>query len=141
MSRILAIDLGAKRIGLAGTDDEGLVALPIGILPEERKTSDRLRRIARLGQERQVDCYLVGLPLESDGNAGDAAASARDFAVRLRARTGKRTVLLDEHLTSVEAEELLRDAGRRATRGQVDPIAALVLLRAFLDGARGEELA
>ncbi len=136
MSRILAIDLGLRRVGLAATDDEGIVALPLGVLTEERKTSDRLRRIERLGRERRVDCFVVGLPPEGDG-----ADQARDFATRLRARTGKRTVLIDEHLTSAEAEDLIREAGRQPTRGTVDPIAALVILRAFLDGARHFEVA
>lgn len=140
MKRLLAIDLGARRVGLAGTDDSGLLALPIGTLPEERKPSDRLRRLMRLGAERGVEGYLVGLPLETSGTAGASAQAARTFAQRLAEKTGLPVMLIDERLTSVEADELMRQAGTKAGRGDRDAMSALVLLRAYQAGARGERI-
>ena len=138
LTRLLAIDLGARRTGLAGTDDAGLIPLPLGTLPEERKASDRLRRVERLGAQRGVQAFIVGLPLESSGNEGRSAAAAREFAVRLAERSKRPVMLLDERLSSVEADELLRHGGSRNPKGDRDAMAALVLLRAYLHGARGE---
>ncbi len=140
--KILAIDLGTRRVGLAVTDDDGVVPLPVGTLPEERKASDRLRRIVRLAAERGVDAFIVGYPLESSGVVGQSALAARTFAERLADRTRKPVTLIDERLSTVEASELIAQSGQRGREAvdARDTIAALVLLRAFLDGARGEQI-
>ncbi|MBT9556196.1 MAG: Holliday junction resolvase RuvX [Myxococcales bacterium] len=140
--KILAIDLGARRVGLAVTDDDGVVPLPVGTLPDDRKASDRIRRVARLAEARGVGAFIVGLPLESSGAVGESAIAARAFAERLADRSGKPVTLIDERLSTVEAAELIAQGGGRGREAVEarDTISALVLLRAFLDGARGERI-
>ncbi len=135
MTRALGIDLGDVRVGVAATDDGGRLALPVCTLDKERKLSDRLRRIARLGQQRDVSVYVVGLPLQMDGSEGEAAAKAREFGTRLAERTGKRVEYIDERLTTVAAHKALSAAEVRAEerKRRVDQVSAVLILESWLD--------
>ncbi len=130
--KALGVDLGDKRVGIAVT--QGALALPVCTLDRERKPADRLRRIARLGEQHGVDVFVLGLPLQMDGEEGAAAAKARDLGARLEARSGKPVHYIDERLTTVEAHKALTDAGvSGAGRTEVvDQVAAVLILESWL---------
>ncbi len=131
--KALGIDLGGKRVGIALS--EGVLARPLATLTKERKTSDRLRRIVRMGERHEVEAFVVGLPLMMDGTEGAMAETARSFATRLEAKSGKPVHLWDERLTSVQAEESMRAAGADPARIKelVDQVAAQIILQNWLD--------
>jgi putative Holliday junction resolvase len=133
--RVLGIDLGAARIGLALSDPQGRIALPIAALKRsgERRDIDELVRLVR---EHEVATAVVGLPLLLSGGEGSAAIEARRFAARLAGRVEPVPVALwDERLTTVEAERALvaADVGRRRRRQAVDSMAAALILQGYLD--------
>jgi putative Holliday junction resolvase len=132
--RILGLDLGAKRIGLAVSDSECAIAFPAGTL-DRRGLARDLSALVKLVSEREVERIVVGLPLHLDGRAGIGARAARDFASALSEATGLPVDTLDERLTTVEAERILREsgAGRKARREAVDSIAATIILRTYLE--------
>jgi putative Holliday junction resolvase len=137
--RVLAIDLGQARIGLALSDPLGLTGQPletltrIGPRRDLRQIEDRIRR-------HEVTTVVVGLPLKLSGEAGSAAALARDFADRLSRRIDPiRVELWDERLTTVQAERtMISGRVRRKRRKEiVDALAASLILQSYLD-ARSE---
>ena len=129
--KLLAVDYGSKRIGLAIS--EGSLALPLATLA---RTSDRaaVAQIAALAREQAVTALVVGEPRRLDGTSGDAALHARAFAGRLTAATGLPCTMVDEALTSRAAEERLRAAGVDPRRHpeRVDQVAAQILLEEAL---------
>ncbi len=133
--RTMALDYGARRIGVAVTDPTGTLAQPLVTLERARRgRDDRLDRLAELISELEVSQIVVGLPVHMSGAAGRQAELSRAFGESVESRTGIRVEYLDERWTSVEAERLLDDAGISAKkrRGRVDPIAAALLLRTWL---------
>jgi putative Holliday junction resolvase len=132
-SRLLAIDYGSKRIGLAISDPEGRLAVPLETFA---RTDDRgaARYITRVVEREGVEGLVVGEPRRLDGGRGEAALRAARFARRLEAATGLPVELVDESLTSVEAERRLREAGvdAAAASGRVDAVAAQILLEEVL---------
>lgn len=131
---ILGVDYGTKRIGLAVSDPEGRMAFPLKTLIRKNLRQD-LDAIRALADERDVGHIVVGLPLHMDGRRGPEAAAAEGFADRLHAATGRSVEMVDERLTSVEAERALRETGRTGRRGRevVDAVAASLLLRTWLE--------
>ena len=125
----MAIDLGTKRIGIA-VSDSGVVATPHSVL---RNEGDVIAKLANLGQQLDVDDYVVGIPRRTHAAAGDQ--KYRDFAEALRQKTCKPVVLWDEALSTVEAMEALRAAGknRREAQKDIDMHAAAVILQSYLD--------
>lgn len=136
-TRLLGIDYGAKRIGLAISDPEGRVAV---VLETFGRTDDRgaARYVARVAAREGVGGLVLGEPRRLDGTRGDAAERVARFARRLEATTGLPVELVDEALTSVEAERRLREAGidPAADTGRVDAVAAQILLQEVLDRRR-----
>ncbi len=136
--RLLGIDYGSKRVGLAISDPEGRFALPLGVVARK---DDRgvARRIAAIAAAEGVTGLVLGEPRRLDGTRGDAAARVARFARRLEATTGLPVERVDESLTSVEAERRLRAAGVEpdAESGRVDAVAAQILLQEVLDRRRG----
>jgi putative Holliday junction resolvase len=130
--RALGIDFGARRIGVAVS--EGQIALPVRTL-ERRGLAKDLEALVRVAREREVDCVVVGLPLRMNGRRGPEAEAAERFAAQVSERLELPVHLMDERLTSVEAERALRDGGRRARdrRGVVDAVAATLILRTWLE--------
>jgi putative Holliday junction resolvase len=131
--RLLAIDFGERRVGLALSDHDARFAVPYGTL---RRTSDRdlLRRLRQIADEEQVDAVVLGEPRDPRGGEHPAKERIRRFAVAL-ARTLERPVeLVDESLTTVEAAARLREAGLDARRRpeRLDALAAQVLLEEVL---------
>jgi putative Holliday junction resolvase len=134
--RLLAVDLGSKRIGLAIS--QGPLALPLRTVPF---TSDReaVAMIAAAAREEGATALVVGEPLRLDGSRGDAAARARAFAGKLARASGLPCTLVDERLTSRAAEDRLRAAGVDPRRHpeRVDQVAAQILLEEALQRPGG----
>ncbi len=132
--RILGVDYGTQRIGLAVSDEEGRIAFPEGTLQRSGERRD-LEALCRLVKEREVAGIVVGLPLHMDGRRGPEAEAAERFAEGLGRATGLPVEMLDERWTTVEAERSLRESGRkgRKRREVVDAVAATLLLRTFLE--------
>ena len=135
--RVLAVDPGSKRVGLAISDPTGTIAQPLTTVAGE--PSDTLpSRLADIAREKEVTRIIVGLPRRMDGSYGPEAKSARELADRLRKASGLPVELVDERLTTVAAERSLLEGGaRRAKRRQtVDRVAAALLLQSSLDRKR-----
>jgi len=132
--RILALDLGRKRIGMALSDPLHLTAQGLPTLQRINLRTD-LDAIDQLASEHEVELILMGLPLHMDGREGRQTAYTRDFAERLTARTGRAVRFWDERMTSIEAERVLKSSGisiaKRAKA--VDKLAAQILLESYLD--------
>jgi putative Holliday junction resolvase len=134
--RALGVDLGSRRIGVALSDSAGTLATPYETV---ERSGDRVRdhrRLLDLAEEAEVECIVVGLPLSLDGTVGPAARGVLDEVAELRRTTSLPVETYDERLTTVTADRLLRQGGRkgRARRSVVDKTAAAVLLQAWLDG-------
>ena len=140
MARILGVDLGSRRIGLALSDPTGVVATPHRLLERSGDSAADHRAITAIAREAGADRIVVGLPLSLSGDVGPAARAVLDEVEALRAEAGEgmRVVTHDERLTTVIADQGLRAAGgrRHRRRAVVDEAAAAVLLQSYLD--RGE---
>jgi putative holliday junction resolvase len=139
--RVMAIDLGSVRVGVAISDELGLMAHPRPHLPGG-DTKKLLALIRDLAVEEGVARILVGLPRHLNGTEGRAARDARSFAAALGKITGLPVVLVDEWLSTREAHARLREGGskQRDARTRVDSAAAAIMLQSWLDGssARGD---
>jgi putative Holliday junction resolvase len=126
---IVGIDFGARRVGVA-VSDSGIVATPHSVV---RNEGDVVEKVARLGGELDADMYVVGIARRAKSGPGEERF--RNFAEALRQRTCKVVVLWDEALTTVEASETLRAAGRsrRDAEREIDMHAAAVILQSYLD--------
>lgn len=132
--RAAAIDLGKVRVGLAVSDELGLLAHPRPHL-DGRNIGRLLAILTDFAEEEQIDHFLVGLPRSLAGREGPPARRARNFAERLRVRSGRSVELVDEWLTTVEARGRLREQGvsDKDARQRIDSAAAAVLLQAWLE--------
>jgi len=132
--RILALDLGKKRIGLALSDPLGITAQGLPTLQRVNIRTD-LAELDRLATEYDVRLILLGLPLHMSGDEGRQAGHAREFGERLAEWTGREVRLWDERLTTVEAQRVLKSSGisiaKRARA--VDQLSAQILLDSFLN--------
>ncbi len=131
--RLLALDLGNRRIGLASGGSPRVPALPIGHL--ERTTLRRdLDRILDLAKQRDIEGFVVGMPYSLSGGVGPQARQAEGFVRALRKRTDLPVYSVDERFTSLEAENRLRESGGQPSRrrGDVDAAAAGIILERFL---------
>lgn len=139
-SRILGIDLGDVRVGLARSDPLGITAQPFGVLAgsDEERLLEEIERIVR---EESAGSVVIGLPLLMSGEDGDRAVRARGFAAKLEERLpGIGVILWDERLTTVQAERAMiaGNVRRKKRRQKVDTIAASLILQSYLDsGAQG----
>ena len=135
--RTLGIDFGEARIGLALSDASGTIAMPLETI-ETKDKGEQIRAIANRIAEREVERIVVGLPLEMDGTAGPMAEMVEKFSAKLETTVDLAVIRWDERLTSVAAERAVREMGgrkgkKRKKKGHLDPIAACLLLQAFLD--------
>jgi putative holliday junction resolvase len=132
--RILALDLGKRRIGLAVSDELGITAQGLPTL-ERTRIRDDLDTLSKLIAEKHVQLIVMGNPLHMSGREGRQAAYAREFAERLQRHTGIPVEFWDERLTTVEAGRVLRESGigieKRAKA--IDRLSAVILLESFLD--------
>ena len=137
MFRILGLDYGAKYVGVAVSDPLGIIARPLEAI--QRKEENKLRRtfvrIEELVKEYDIERIVVGLPKNMDDTEGESAAKCRDFAANVSRRTGIETVLWDERLSSVSANDILIESGvrREDKKKYIDKIAASIILRDYLN--------
>ncbi len=133
MGRILAVDPGEKRIGLAISDPEGIFARPLGIIAHINRLTDAAS-IARIAEENSVELIIIGQALNSDGYPGHSARKAGRLAEVVRSQTELPVQLWDESESTLIAEDAWRKMGvRRSRRGSVDAMAAVVILQSYLD--------
>ncbi|HEY9744039.1 MAG TPA: Holliday junction resolvase RuvX [Coleofasciculaceae cyanobacterium] len=135
----LGLDVGSKRIGVAGCDGTGLIAT--GLTTIERTSFDRdVAQLRELVEQRQVHVLVVGLPYALDGTLGSQARTVKKFALRLAAALQLPVEYVDERLTSFEAEEQLKAENRSPSRnkGLIDRKAAAIILQQWLDDRRHE---
>lgn len=142
--RVLGLDFGARRIGLALSDPDARIASPSGVLERQGRSRD-LARLSAFVRDNQVGEVVVGLPLHLDGREGTGAEAARRFAHELAEACGVPVALQDERWTTREAERALAEAGPRSRRrrkrqvGTVDAMAAALILRTHLERRAGGE--
>ncbi len=138
VGRVLGVDLGAARIGLALSDATRTLASPLEVLARSGDPARDTRTIIDRANEMEADLVIVGLPLGLDGSIGTAARSALDEVDRLRSVAGDSPAVEthDERLTTVTAEQILREQGIKGQdrRRVVDKVAAAVMLQSWLDG-------
>ena len=137
MPRVLAVDWGARRVGLAISDPTGLLATGLPTLTVTGR-DDAVRRVAEAAREHEAGRIVVGLPLKMSGERGEAAEQAEAFAAALGAASALPVELLDERLTSALSTRRLHESGLRGkkARARVDQGAAVALLETWLDRAR-----
>lgn len=135
--RILGLDLGDKRIGVALSDPMGWTAQGLEVIPAAGGAKSDIKKIKEIAQKYEVEKVVVGLPLNMDGSPGPRAEKARAFAGRLAGVLGLPVETWDERLTTAEAERLLIEADmKRSKRRQViDKMAAVLILQNYLDRA------
>lgn len=142
MQRIsaLGLDLGRKRIGVAGCDGTGLIATGLTTI-DRRSFADDVARLQKLVQEREAQLLVIGLPYNMDGSLGAQAKQVQKFAGRLSAALNLPIEFVDERLTSVQAEELLRAERQDFSRnkGLIDRKAAAIILQQWLDIRRSQK--
>lgn len=130
----LGIDFGASRIGIAATDEFGIMPHPVETLTVGE--SQGLPRIIEIASERKVRTLIVGLPLRLDGSEGDSAMKVREFAKKLAAALPHLPLLfIDESYTTADASEKLREAGRntRKQKAVIDQAAAVEILSRWME--------
>jgi putative pre-16S rRNA nuclease len=135
--RYLGIDFGSSRIGIAISDELGMLAHPLETVPNDASFLSRLRKIVL---EKGVSRMVVGIPRNMDGSYGPAAEKAKLFLSELKSQfTDLQLIAWDERLTTIEAQRLLHAAGRdvKKSRPVIDQVAAQVLLQSYLDSAAG----
>jgi putative Holliday junction resolvase len=137
MSRVLAVDFGERRIGLALSDPTATLAQPFGVLERRAGKRPPLLKLIAIIEENDVDRVVVGLPLALDASDTEWTGTVREFAAKLAARSGRPVSLIDERLTSVMAERAVRSLGlprhEREKKERVDAAAATIILQTFLD--------
>jgi len=137
--RVLSLDVGQRRIGVALSDALGLTAQPLTVL-ERRGTTADLDALAALVAQHQVETIVVGLPLTMRGERGPQAQRAASFADTLRRKVSVPVELADERLTTVQGERALleTDTSRRKRKQVIDQVAAQLILQQYLDRRRAK---
>lgn len=135
--RYLALDLGRKQIGLALSDETGLISSPAGVI-QVRHSEQVFTEIESLVKQNEVGKLIIGLPIQLNGREGIEAERARVFAAELGGRISVPVDFMDERLSSVEAERRLIDSGKRGQkiRDNIDATAAALILQTYLDRER-----
>ena len=131
----MGLDIGSRRIGVAVSDESGIIAQPLTTLETLDNGDFPLERLRGLVAEREVAGIVVGLPRRLDGSHGPAAVAAEAIGASLQEALPVRVEMWDERLTSVQAERLLIEAGvrRKQRKGATDRIAAALILQGFLE--------
>jgi putative Holliday junction resolvase len=132
VSRVIGIDFGRQRVGVAISDPLRMTARPLEVVPG----SEAVARVARLADEYGVTTIVVGIPNPLRGGESESSLSARRLGEELAEATGARVEYVDERYTSKMADEALLESGmkRRPRRDTVDKVAAAIILQTYLDG-------
>ncbi|MDR3315560.1 MAG: Holliday junction resolvase RuvX [Coriobacteriales bacterium] len=136
--RILALDIGTMRIGIAVSDASAMVASPLAVLStqEVEQNTPAFRRIL---EDYAPELLLVGLPVSLSGGENEQAAHTREIATKISTITQLPLAFQDERLSSAQAKRILREQGctERDMRGRIDAVAASLFLQTYLDAAKG----
>ncbi len=137
--RVLGVDAGQRRIGLAMSDGSGLIASPLEVLTVGEE-DDPAEMVAERADDLGAGCIVVGMPTDLRGEAGVAAQKMGEFVGRLREATDLPVEVSDERMTSAVAARAMQEAGltERDRRGQVDMVAAALILQTWLDRRRAD---
>ena len=132
--RILALDHGTKRVGIAVSDELKMIAQPLEFFPAE-PFADFLARLKELIREKELELIVVGMPRNMDGSYGPAALKVREFVAALRDAVAIPIQTWDERLTSAQAQRFLIQGGvrRKERKEKVDKTAAAILMQSYLD--------
>ena len=139
--RILGLDFGSKTVGVAISDPTEFIATGVTIIRRDRE--DKLRKtyaaIEEICEENGVEKIVLGCPFNMDGSEGERVRKTKEFKENLERRTGLEVVLMDERLSTVEADELMNEAriAGKERKSLVDKIAATYILQWYLDEQRG----
>ncbi len=133
--RILGLDVGERRIGVAVADQRVRVALPVAVV-ERRELPADLDAIARLAQDQGAEAIVIGLPISLNGSLGPQAEVVKAFGRELSARLSLPIEYWDERLSTVEAQRRLTSAGKKGpkAKAQRDALAAAIVLQSYIDG-------
>jgi putative Holliday junction resolvase len=133
MTRILGIDVGEARIGLALSDEWGMLAHPLETV--KTKEGNPIKHIAAVVEREKIATVVIGLPRNMSGTYGPAAEKAREFAAKLQKLTPCEVKFWDERLTTVAAQKQLHEAGKNVknSRAVIDQAAAVLILQGYLD--------
>ena len=136
--RLLALDHGTKRIGVAISDELKMIATPVEFIHAE-PFSQFLERLEQIIREKEVELVLVGMPRNMDGSYGPAALKVQEFVAALKEAVQIPVKTWDERLTSAQAQRLLIQGGvrRDKRKEKVDKMAAAILLQSYLDATGG----
>jgi len=132
ISRILGLDVGDARIGLALSDPIGILASPYKILVREKSPAD-LQAIIDIARDNKVSRIIVGLPVNMNGTTGGQAEKVREFVNELSARTDIPIEFRDERLTTVQAKHFMQSSRKPAREMRYDAAAAALILQSYLD--------
>lgn len=137
MTRILGIDYGTRRVGLALSDPTATIAQPLPTLTRRAGKRPPVAAIAQIATENEVADVVIGLPLNMQGDETDWTTEVREFGAKLAERAGVTVHYLDERMTSVRAEQAVRSIGlkksERESKERVDAAAAMLILQTYLD--------
>ena len=136
--RVIALDIGEKRIGVAVSDASGTIASPLKVLDAAAVLADG-KDLRRIVDDFEVELIVIGLPLSLDGSEGPQADRVRRAGERLGRFIAVPVTYVDERLSSTEARRSMTEAGisDRDKRGSIDMVAAALFLQTYLDAARG----
>ena len=133
--RLIALDVGDRRVGIATCDEGRLLATPLAVLSRRSRQEDA-QRLARIAAEQQVVGLVVGHPCHADGSAGTQARAAARYGHRMGNALELPVLLWDEHGSTQEAASRLQAAGRKGSSPGLDAEAAAVILQSYLDDVR-----
>lgn|SRR5690606_14111583 len=137
MPRVLGVDYGERRIGLAISDPSATIAQPLPTLLRRRGKRPPVAAVAEIARDNDASEIVIGLPLTAEGEESEWTREVREFGEKLAERTGLPVSFLDERFTSARAERVIRSLGlpkrRREEKARVDALAAVLILQAFLD--------
>jgi len=139
MSRILSIDFGERRIGLAISDPLGITAQGLPTI-DTRKTKDILSYIQSIIEEKKVTMIVVGMPKNMNGSIGFKGEEVKKFIDKIAQKTGVKVIAWDERLTSVQSLKSMREMGTKQKKKEaVDRISATLILQSYLDSLSKED--
>lgn len=140
MGRILAIDFGERRIGLAISDELGLTAGGLSTFQKEGD-KDFILHLKGMVDENEIEQIVVGFPKRMDGTLGEGAEQVKKFAEDIKEKLGIPITLWDERLSSVQSERILREMGEKYTRKKekVDQLSAVLILQSYLDYKKNKD--
>lgn len=136
-TRLMGVDYGDKRIGIALTDALQIIASPYEVY-QNKGEDDAVNHICELIKSQNVSAVAFGLPLNMDGTEGERAAKHREVGARIQNQSGVQVHFVDERLTSAEAEELLIESGvrREKRKSVIDKIAAQIILQTYMNNRK-----